>query len=178
MPLMPNEKSSSRRLLEALLLGVGADAVDQLLGVRGGSAGSFEPLQLAVHADLRRRVGGDVQIGCRPWSTCLQQSRQIRPFKQGRFHCHPAGCLPPHGGHASAPPGHFVTVRTARTRRDALLHGLAHDSSIEVTPSRTLHRPLSRSVNIPSSRALRRSSMAEAPVRISSRSSSLTSMTS
>src|SRR6185503_6667580 len=51
-------------------------------------------------------------------------------------------------------------------------------SSIVVTPSFTLRSPLPRSVIIPSSTALRRSSSPEAPTRISSRSSSLTSITS
>jgi hypothetical protein len=51
-------------------------------------------------------------------------------------------------------------------------------SSIVVTPSLTLRSPLLRSVIIPSSTALRRSSSEEAPTRMSSRSSSVTSMTS
>src|SRR5215510_24380 len=51
-------------------------------------------------------------------------------------------------------------------------------SSIVVTPSFTLSNPLRRSVIIPSSTALRRSSSADAPTRISSRISSVTSITS
>ena len=51
-------------------------------------------------------------------------------------------------------------------------------SSIVVTPSAIFRRPLPRSVIMPSSIALRRSSRAEAPTRISSRSSSLISITS
>src|SRR5262249_2191172 len=51
-------------------------------------------------------------------------------------------------------------------------------SSIVVTPSLTLRNPLPRSVIIPSSTALRRSSSADAPTRINSRNSSVTSMTS
>src|SRR6478735_56415 len=49
-------------LLEALLLGVRAHAVDQLLGLGRRHRRQVQPLQLAVDADLRRRVGGDVQI--------------------------------------------------------------------------------------------------------------------
>src|SRR6185369_6702198 len=51
-------------------------------------------------------------------------------------------------------------------------------SSIVVTPSLTLRSPLLRSVIIPSSTALRRSSREDAPTRINSRSSSVTSITS
>ena len=51
-------------------------------------------------------------------------------------------------------------------------------SSIVVTPSLTFRSPLLRSVIIPSSTALRRSSSEDAPTRISSRTSSVTSMTS
>ena len=51
-------------------------------------------------------------------------------------------------------------------------------SSTVVTPSITLRRPLRRSVIMPSSIALRRSSRPDAPTRISSRSSSLISITS
>jgi len=51
-------------------------------------------------------------------------------------------------------------------------------SSIVVTPSMTFRRPLRRSVIMPSSTAFRLSSSDEAPTRISSRSSSVISMTS
>ena len=51
-------------------------------------------------------------------------------------------------------------------------------SSIVVSPSLTLRRPLWRRVSIPSSTALRRSSRPEAPTSTSSRSSSVMSMTS
>ena len=51
-------------------------------------------------------------------------------------------------------------------------------SSIVVTPSLTLRSPLLRSVIIPSSTALRRSSSEDAPTRMSSRTSSVTSRTS
>ena len=51
-------------------------------------------------------------------------------------------------------------------------------SSIVVTPSFTFLSPLARSVSMPSSTALRRSSSAEAPTSTSSRISSVISMTS
>ena len=45
---MPNEKSSSMRLLEALLLRVGEHAVDQLLGLGRRQLGQLQALQVAV----------------------------------------------------------------------------------------------------------------------------------
>jgi hypothetical protein len=93
----------------------------------------------------------------------------------------PAGSV---GGTCEATPARFwLPARRFRNRRASEAHS-AHftvsrtTSSIDVTPSRTLHSPLSRSVYIPSSRAVRRRSIEEAPVRIISRSPSLTSMTS
>ena len=50
-------------LLEALLLRVGQDAVGERLGVGGAERRQIEDLQLAVHADLRRRLRRDVQVG-------------------------------------------------------------------------------------------------------------------
>ena len=50
-------------LLEAVLLRVGEHAVGELLGLHGGQRRQVQRAQLAVDADLRRRVGGDVQVG-------------------------------------------------------------------------------------------------------------------
>ena len=51
-----------QRLLEALLLRVGQHAVGQLLRFRGRHVGAFEARQVPVHADLRRRLRGDVKV--------------------------------------------------------------------------------------------------------------------
>ena len=51
------------RLLEPLLLRVGQHAVGQRLGVGGTERRQVEDLQLAVHADLRRRLRRQVQVG-------------------------------------------------------------------------------------------------------------------
>ena len=63
---MPNEKSSSIDLLEALLLRVGEHAVGQLLGVRRRQRRQRQPLEMAVDADLRRRLGRDDAGRIRP----------------------------------------------------------------------------------------------------------------
>ena len=51
------------RLLEPLLLRVGQHAVGQRLGVGGAERRQVEDLQLAVHADLRRRLRRQMQVG-------------------------------------------------------------------------------------------------------------------
>ena len=50
-------------LLEAFLLRVGQDAVGERLGVGGAERRQIEDLQLPVHADLRRRLRRQVQVG-------------------------------------------------------------------------------------------------------------------
>ena len=52
-----------QRLLEAVLLGVGEHAVGELLGLDRGEGRQVQGPELAVHADLRRGVGGDVEVG-------------------------------------------------------------------------------------------------------------------
>ncbi len=64
------------RLLEALLLGVGADAVDQLLGLGGVHRWQVQALELPVDAHLRRRVGRDVEV------RALQIHRRLQQFGQ------------------------------------------------------------------------------------------------
>ena len=55
-PLDAEREVELQRLLEALLLRVGEHAVDELLGLGRRQLRQRQPLQLAVHADLRRRV--------------------------------------------------------------------------------------------------------------------------
>ena len=47
---------------EAVLLRIGHHAVGQLLGFSGRQLGQIERHQVSVHADLWRRVGGDVEV--------------------------------------------------------------------------------------------------------------------
>ena len=49
-------------LFKAMLLRVGHDAIGQLLGLGRSHLRQIERHQMTVHADLWRRVGGDVQI--------------------------------------------------------------------------------------------------------------------
>ena len=51
------------RLLEPLLLSVGQHAVGERLGVGGAERRQVEDLQLAVDADLRRRLRRQMQVG-------------------------------------------------------------------------------------------------------------------
>ena len=53
-------------LLEAVLLRVGQHAVGELLGLDRGQRRQVQRPQLAVDADLGRRVGGDVEVGAHP----------------------------------------------------------------------------------------------------------------
>jgi hypothetical protein len=71
------------RLLEPLLLGVGHDAVRQLLGVGRRERGQVEALQLAVDADLGRRVRRQMEVGA------IQLDRLFQEFGQGRLHTNP-----------------------------------------------------------------------------------------
>src|SRR4030095_12740838 len=48
---------------EALLLRIGEDTVDQVLGLGGRQLRQLQPLQVPVHANLRRRIRGDVEVG-------------------------------------------------------------------------------------------------------------------
>ena len=57
---------------EAVLLRIGHHAVGQLLGLSGRQLGQVERHQMSVHADLRRRVGGDVEVA----STHLQHAAE------------------------------------------------------------------------------------------------------
>ena len=126
------------RLLEPLLLRVGEHAVGELLRVGGCQIRAFQPLEMAMDADLRRRIDRQVEVGPSLLDEHLQQFWER---------------------------GHYFTVSLTT-------------SSTVVTPSLTFLSPLWRSEIIPSSTALRRSSRDDAPTRISSRSSSVTSMTS
>jgi len=51
-----------QRLLEPLLLQIGQDAVGQRLGAGCVERRQIQRLQVAMDADLRRRVGGDMQV--------------------------------------------------------------------------------------------------------------------
>ena len=60
-------------LFEAVLLRIGHDAVGELLGLGRRQLRQVERHQVAVHAHLRRRVGGDVQIAARHLQHSFQQ---------------------------------------------------------------------------------------------------------
>ena len=60
-------------LLEPFLLRVGQHAVGQRLGVGGAEHRQVEDLQLPVHADLRRRLRRQVQIGSAVLDQGLEQ---------------------------------------------------------------------------------------------------------
>ncbi len=63
-----------KRLLEAVLLRVGQDAVGERLGVgRAERAEAVERAELPVHSDLRRRVRGQVEVGASDLDQLLQQ---------------------------------------------------------------------------------------------------------
>ena len=47
---------------ETVLLRIGHDAIGQLLGLGRRQLRQVERHQMSVHADLRRRVGGDVEV--------------------------------------------------------------------------------------------------------------------
>ena len=49
-------------LFEAMLLGIAHHAVGQLFGLRRGELRQIERHQMPVHPDLRRRVGGDMEV--------------------------------------------------------------------------------------------------------------------
>ena len=155
-----------QRLLEALLLRVGQHAVGQRLRLGRPERRQVERLQLAVHADLRRRLRRQVQVGSARPRRASSTVRAMWPYQ-----------LPASSSQLSAPSSQ-LSARKLALELQAHFTVSRATSSIVVTPSMTLCRPLRRSVIIPSSTALRRSSSPEAPTRISSRSSSPISMTS
>ncbi len=73
-PLEAEGEVQLEGFLEPLLLGIGQHAVAQLLGFGGRQIDALEPLQLAVHPHLRRRVGGDVQV------RALQLHHRLKQF--------------------------------------------------------------------------------------------------
>ena len=60
-------------LFKAMLLGVGHHAVGQLLGLGRSHLRQVERHQMAVHTNLGRRVGGDVQIAAVHLQHSLEQ---------------------------------------------------------------------------------------------------------
>jgi hypothetical protein len=63
-------------LLEPLFLRVGENAVDQLFGFTRRQVRTLRPLQLSMDADLRRRVGRQVQV------RSVHVDRQLQKFRQ------------------------------------------------------------------------------------------------
>ena len=59
--------------LEPVLLHVGKNAVGQRLGVCRGERGHVERAQLAVHANARRAIGGEVQVAASHFDHLLEQ---------------------------------------------------------------------------------------------------------
>ena len=76
--LDPEAEVQLQALLEAVLLRVGEDAVGELLGLHRVQGRQVQRAQLAVHADLRGRVGGDVKVGGALLDHRLQQLVQVR----------------------------------------------------------------------------------------------------
>jgi len=74
-PLDAEGEVELQRLLEALLLRVGEHAVGEGLGVGRRHVGALETLQVPVHAHLRRRADGDVEVGALQFDRLLQQFR-------------------------------------------------------------------------------------------------------
>src|SRR5579885_1526284 len=128
-----------------MLLRIGQNAVGKGFRIRRGERRHIERAELAVHADARRAIGGDVEVAASHLDHLLQQLAQRD------------------SGHAPVLRYNTVSRRT---------------SSIVGNPAATLIKPLRRKVIMPCSMAFFLSSRAEAPTRISSRRSSLISMTS
>ena len=64
---------------EPVLLRVGQNAVSELLGFRGAQRRNIlQGLQFAMHADARRRVGGQVEVGSSRIDHPLQQFAESR----------------------------------------------------------------------------------------------------
>ncbi len=145
----PEREVELELLLEPLLLRVAQHAVDEALGVGRRQVVGRQPLEFAVDPDLGRRPARDVEVRRPHLEHPLQQFRQRR---------------------------HQRLRRRARPRRYPTVS--RRTSSMVVTPSLILRRPLWRRVSMPSSMALRRSSSPDAPTRISSLRESVTSMTS
>ena len=72
---MPNEKSSSSVSSNRFFCASVKHAVGELLGLGGAERRQVEGLQLAVHADLRRRLRRQVQVGPFVVDERLQQFR-------------------------------------------------------------------------------------------------------
>src|SRR5206468_7574112 len=66
--------------LELVLLGVGEDRVAELLRLHRGERRGLERNQVAVDAELRRRAGGDVEVGGPLLHHRLQELVQVRHF--------------------------------------------------------------------------------------------------
>src|SRR5262249_48806844 len=143
-----------------MLLRVGQHAVGELLGLDGRERGQVERPELAVDADLGRRVGGDVEVGPPHLGHRLEQ-------------------LVKADGHA-LPPCHDTRTNgaTCAPPRDAGYRTVSRrTSSTVVTPPLIFSRPLMRSVSMPSSSAFLLISTAVAPTMIRSRMPSVISMT-
>ena len=61
-PLQAERKVELETFLEAVLLRIGHHAVGQLLGLGRSQLRQIERHQMSVHANLWRRVGGDVEV--------------------------------------------------------------------------------------------------------------------
>ena len=65
-------------LLELVLLRVGEDRVAELLRLRRGQGRQLQGVQAAVDAELRRRIGGDVEVARPLLDHRLQELMQVR----------------------------------------------------------------------------------------------------
>ena len=61
-PLDAEREVELERLLEALFLRVGEDAVGELLGLGRCELGELQPIELAADAHLRRRIGREMEV--------------------------------------------------------------------------------------------------------------------
>src|SRR5229473_2064002 len=71
--LQSKRKVELQALLEAVLLGIGHDAVGQLLGFSGRHLRQIQRHEMPVNADLGRRIGSDVEIAAVHLQHSLQQ---------------------------------------------------------------------------------------------------------
>ncbi len=152
--LHPEREVELPLLLEHLLLLVGQDAVDELLGLGRREGRVVDGLERAVDPDPRRDVGRDMEVAR------VGVDRHLQEFLD-RF-CHVV--LPAAGRAARRQPESRMVSRKT--------------SSTEVTPFMILTRPLRRSVIIPASMAFFLISRDWVRLRIMSRMSSSTGMTS
>ena len=79
-----------------MLLGIGEHAVGELLGVHRGEGREVQRAQLAVDADLGRRVGGDVEVG----ATHLRH--RLEKLMKAYRHAVPLACFDLRGGTSRA----------------------------------------------------------------------------